>query len=104
MNISAVEDLSAFPSIHAVRFAKDSMSVSLSDGRIVSVPIAWYPRLALAHSKQLKKFKISPSGYGIHWPELGEDLSVCGFLFPRGREQTPVSLGAAGTRKRYPPR
>src|SRR5436305_1465734 len=82
MRTSAAEDLGGLPSIRNVHFSKDLMEVALSDGRILSVPLAWYPRLATAKPKQLKRFEISPSGYGIHWPDLDEDLSVYGFLFP----------------------
>ncbi len=84
MHISAAEEAGGLPSILDVSFLKDLMSVNLSDGRIISVPLAWYPRLASAKPKQLKRYEISPSGYGIHWPDLDEDLSVYGFLFPQG--------------------
>ena len=84
MNTSTAEELGALAAIVSVRFQKDLMDVHLSDGRILSVPLAWYPRLAGAKTKQLKHFEISPGGYGIHWPDLDEDLSVYGFLFPRG--------------------
>ena len=77
MRISAAEDLGGLPSILDVSFSKDLMNVVLSDGRIISIPLAWYARL-------LKRYEISPSGYGIHWPDLDEDLSVYGFLFPQG--------------------
>jgi hypothetical protein len=84
MRTSAAEDLGGLPSILDVSFSKDLMNVVLSDGRIISIPLAWYARLASATPKQLKRYEISPSGYGIHWPDLDEDLSVCGFLFPQG--------------------
>ena len=84
MNISPSENLS-FPSICRVVFSKDAMHVSLSDGRIVVIPLAWYPKLAEAKRKQLEHCVISPAGYGIHWPDLDEDLSVYGFLFPGQR-------------------
>ena len=84
MRTSTAEDLGSLPSILDVDFSKDLMTVSLSDGRILSVPLAWYPRLASAKPKQLKHYEITPSGYGIHWPDLDEDLSVYGFLFPQG--------------------
>ncbi len=71
-----------FPAIVQVHFRDDLMDVCLSDGRIVSVPVAWYPRLANAHQQQRENFEISPGGYGIHWPDLDEDLSVKGFLLP----------------------
>ena len=79
MNISEQVKL---PSITAVEFTKASMSVALSDGRTIIVPLAWYPRLATATRKDLERFEISPSGYGIHWPKMDEDLSVYGFLYP----------------------
>ena len=84
MRTSIAEDLGGLPSILDVDFSKDLMSVNLSDGRIISIPLAWYSRLAAAKPKQLKRYEISPSGYGIHWPDLDEDLSVYGFLFPNG--------------------
>jgi len=84
MRTSAAEDLGSLPSILDVDFSKDLMTVSLSDGRILSIPLAWYPRLAAAKLKQLKHYEITPSGYGIHWSDLDEDLSVYGFLYPQG--------------------
>ena len=88
MRISAAEDLGGLPSILEVSFSTDLMQVNLSDGRVLSIPLAWYPKLAAAKPRQLKRYEISPSGYGIHWPDLDEDLSVYGFLFPRG----PLSI------------
>ena len=70
------------PSILKVGFGSDAMQIDLSDGRVLSVPLAWYPKLAMAERNQLQRFEISPGGYGIHWPELDEDLSVKGFLLP----------------------
>lgn len=81
MSTSIAEQIK-LPAILDVKFLKDSMHVSLSDGRIISIPIAWYPRLSGATKGQLENFEISPSGYGIHWPDLDEDLSVLGFLLP----------------------
>jgi hypothetical protein len=81
MNTLMAEQIQ-LPNITRVSFHDDLMEVTLSDGRLLSVPIAWYPRLAKATKVQLKKFRISPSGYGIHWSEIDEDLSVKGFLFP----------------------
>lgn len=82
MNSSNLAINYGLPAILKVTFEKDYMEVSLSDGRILSVPLAWYPRLSGASKSQLKNYEISPSGYGIHWPSLDEDLSVKGFLFP----------------------
>jgi uncharacterized protein DUF2442 len=63
-----------------VEFNDDAFSVSLRDGRIISVPLAWYPRLLNAAPAQRTNWKISGGGYGIHWPEIDEDLSTAGLL------------------------
>lgn len=72
-----------------VQFTEDSLSVSLRDGRIISMPLAWYPRLLNATPKQRGNWTIAGGGYGIHWPDLDEDLSTEGLL--RGNRR-PVSL------------
>lgn len=59
---------------------EDRLSVELMDGRAISVPLAWYPRLANASSAQRSRWEIAGGGYGIHWPELDEDLSTEGML------------------------
>jgi len=66
--------------IMAVRIDDDSLTVDLADGRTVSTPLAWYPRLLHATTEQRLHFVISGAGFGIHWPELDEDLSVHGML------------------------
>jgi hypothetical protein len=81
VNISIAEQIK-LPGIVDVQFSGDTMSVHLTDGRILMIPLAWYPRLYGATRKQLENFEISPSGYGIHWPDIDEDLSVLGFLLP----------------------
>lgn len=63
-----------------VQFTEDSLSVNLRDGRVISVPLAWYPRLLQATSAQRKNWEISSGGYGIHWPDVDEDLSTEGLL------------------------
>jgi hypothetical protein len=63
-----------------VAFSDDALSVSLRDGRVISVPLVWYPRLLNATSAQRKNWKIAGGGYGIHWPDLDEDLSTEGLL------------------------
>jgi uncharacterized protein DUF2442 len=59
-----------------VEFSDDALSVSLRDGRIITVPLVWYPRLLNATTEQRKNWKIAGGGYGIHWPDLDEDLST----------------------------
>jgi hypothetical protein len=72
--------LKADERVSGVSFSADSLSVSLMDGRTISVPLAWYPRLLHASQEQLANWKISGGGYGIHWPDLEEDLSTEGLL------------------------
>jgi Protein of unknown function (DUF2442) len=63
-----------------VTVGDDALSVSLRDGRVISVPLAWYPRLLNATPGQRNNWKIAGGGYGIHWPEIDEDLSTEGLL------------------------
>ncbi len=66
--------------IKAVRIDEDTLTVDLADGRTVSTPLAWYPRLLHATPEQRDNFVISAGGFGIHWPDVDEDLSVHGML------------------------
>jgi hypothetical protein len=68
------------PSITKLTIEKDSLVATISDGRIVSVPIVWFARLRNASHEKLSNFELSPSGYGIHWPELDEDVSIKSFI------------------------
>ena len=77
MNIS---DIKPGESVKNVHFTEDSLSVDLMDGRTITVPIAWYPRLLHATPEQRKKWEICGGGYGIHWPDIDEDLSTEGLL------------------------
>ena len=63
-----------------VAFSDDALSVSLRDGRVISVPLVWYPRLLNATSAQRQNWKVAGGGYGIHWPDVDEDLSTEGLL------------------------
>jgi len=63
-----------------VWFDKTTMHVQLIDGRIISVPLEWFPRLRDASSKQRENWNLIGGGIGIHWEELDEDLSVAGLL------------------------
>lgn len=64
----------------AVKFTKDTLSVALKDGRTITVPLAWYPRLLNATVAQRKNWRVAGGGYGIHWPDVDEDLSTEGLL------------------------
>ncbi len=63
-----------------VRVSEDTLSVDLVDGRTITVPIAWFPRLLHATAEQRQNWQIIGAGYGIHWPDVDEDLSVVGLL------------------------
>ncbi len=63
-----------------VIFDEDSLRIQLADGREISAPLAYFPRLLDATPEQRNKWKIIGGGYGIHWEELDEDISVRGLL------------------------
>jgi len=66
----------------AVRFDSDSMWVDLSDGRVVGVPLAWFPRLLHATPEQREQVRLSSRG--LHWESLDEDISIAGLLAGQG--------------------
>jgi hypothetical protein len=66
--------------VRAVRFDDASIIVDLMDGRSISAPLAWYPRLMKASPAQRNHWEMAGGGYGIHWPDLDEDLSTAGLL------------------------
>lgn len=78
-----------------VACSDDALSVTLSDGRVVSVPLAWFPRLLSATPKQRAKWEFIGGGIGIHWPTIDEGISIESLLRPhdfmRAREKE-VSL------------
>ena len=63
-----------------VTVGDDALSVSLRDGRVISVPLTWYRRLLNATRAQRNNWKTGGGGYGIHWPDVDEDLSTEGLL------------------------
>lgn len=95
--------LAADERVADVRFAKDTLSVALRDGRTITVPLAWYPRLLNATRTQRKNWRIAGGGYGIHWPDVDEDLSTEGLLrgapAPR-REPKQPPVNNSGRRRR----
>lgn len=81
MNSSTVE---IRPKAREVSLSDDELTVSLADGRRVSVPLVWFPRLLHATAEQRQHFELLGDGEGIHWPEIDEDLSVAGLLRASG--------------------
>jgi len=81
-------------SAETVRCDDDTLWVDLADGRSIGVPLAWFPRLLRATPEQRAAVKISPSGQGLHWEDLDEDISVEGLLAGRGDQSKP-ELAAA---------
>ena len=68
------------PLAQDVTVAENELSVSLLDGRTITVPLAWYPRLLHASQAQLANWEILGNGEGIRWPDVDEDLSIAGLL------------------------
>lgn len=68
------------PQAHSVKCTMETILVELLDGRTISAPLVWFPRLSQASGEQLKNWELLGDGEGIHWPDLDEDLSVAGLL------------------------
>lgn len=78
--------------VTGVRSSKDTLEVDFDDGRSVSLPLAWYPRLAQGTVKERNDWKLTGGGSGVHWPLLDEDLSASGLLAGRRSQEKPASL------------
>lgn len=83
--------------ISTVGFTGDHITVSISDGRVLALPLAWYPRLENATPQQRGNWRLLGEGEGVHWTDLDEDLSLEGFLAGR------PAAGSAEYRRRYRP-
>ena len=83
--------------VASVKCTKDTLSVSLRDGRTISVPLTWYPRLLHASPRQRRNWRIAGGGYGIHWPDVDEDLSTEGLL--RGAPAPGVRLKSSNGKR-----
>ena len=82
----------SLPRVTGVNVTDDTLSVDLEDGRTVSVPIGWYPRLAQGTSSERANVQISGAGFGIHWPELDEDIGIEGILLGKRSNESPQSF------------
>jgi len=87
MSISAIEI--AVATAENVTVTNDALNVDLSDGRTISTPLAWFPRLVYATQRERNNWRLIGKGYGIHWEDIDEDISVEGLLAgkPSGESQ-----------------
>ena len=82
----------ALPRAVNATITEDTLSVDLEDGRTISVPIGWYPRLAYGTPAERANFQISGAGYGIHCHDLDEDIGVEGLLLGKKSTESPASF------------
>lgn len=77
------------PEEEGVTVSEDALTVNLSDGRVISTPLPWYPRLVHATPQERDNWELVGAGQGIHWPDLDEDLSVEGLIAGRRSGESP---------------
>lgn len=75
-----------------VKVTREALAVELRDGRVVSVPLTWYPRLAAATPGERRRWEFVGPGIGIHWPAIDEDISVEALLRGLGSNESARSL------------
>ena len=80
------------PAATAVVVTDDTLTVELSDGRTLSVPLAWFPRMLYGSTAERQHWQLIGQGVGIHWPELDEDISVEGLLAGQPSSESQRSL------------
>jgi len=90
MSISGTELREALA--QSVNVSTDALVVDLADGRTITVPLAWFPRLAHGTTTERGKWRLIAGGEGIHWPDLDEDISVESLLAGRRSGETQESL------------
>lgn len=102
MNTSAVEI--SMPAAESVTVTDDTLTVELSDGRSLAVPLAWFPRLVHATPAERKNWRLIGRGQGIHWNKLDEDISIGGLLAgkPSGESQASFKKWLSARRSSGP--
>ncbi len=90
MSVSTLEV--SVPEAEAVKVSGDTLTAELSDGRTISAPLAWYPRLTHATPEERDNWRLIGGGEGIHWPDLDEDISVEGLIAGRPSAESQESL------------
>jgi hypothetical protein len=84
--------LTALPKAVNVTVTDDTLSVDLEDGRTIAVPIGWFPRLAYGTADERANVELSGAGFGLHWPDLDEDIGVEGLLLGKKSTGSPASF------------
>ena len=79
-----------------VSCSSDELSVTLTDGRVVSVPLVWFPRLADASPQQRSEWELIGGGIGVHWEAIDEDISVASLLHPESFVRLPGKTAIRG--------
>ena len=90
MRISTAE--AEVPVVEKVTVTEDTLTVDLSDGRTISVPLAWYPRLLHGSKKERNNWRLIGKGYGIHWEDLDEDVSVKNLILGQASGESQSSF------------
>lgn len=80
------------PIAKSVSVSEDTLSVDLTDGRTISVPIEWFPRLVHASVEERNRWRLIGNGQGIHWEEIDEDINVEGLLIGKSSGESQKSL------------
>src|SRR5947209_5285037 len=84
----------------SVATTDDALIIDLSDGRTISVPLGWFPRLTHGTAEERSNWRFIGHGEGIHWPDLDEDISVDGLIAGRGSGESQRIIGKVARRTR----
>jgi hypothetical protein len=90
--ISLTTELFETLTIQQLAITDDTLTVDLSDGRTISVPLAWYPRLQQGSTEERNDYRLIAAGNGIHWNQLDEDISIKNLILGQPSGESPKSL------------
>lgn len=94
--------LTSLPKIVQVQVSDDSITVDLDDGRTIAIPIGWYPRIAYGTDAERQHIQIAGAGFGLHWPDLDEDIGVEGLILGKKSTESATSLARWLTQRNVP--